>query len=116
MGAGETKTLEFRLGADSFAIDSGLVRRVSRMREVVPCSRTGSPLTGLVKFKGQAVPVYDVETILGSHRCKETGKSKIIVAEGEQGTIAFIVDSVCRERSDFAVVDAGKALAEAHLI
>jgi len=74
------------------------------MREITPCAREGSALSGVVNIKGRTMPVYDLAAILDSHRTKLTPKSRIIVTEGEQGPAAFVVDAVTRVVSDKALV------------
>ncbi len=122
----------FRLGDSSFGVDTAVVRGVMKMREVVPCDRAGSPVSGLVKIRGRAVPVYDVAGLLGSPRSKKTSKSRLIVAEGEYGALAFVVDEVTRSvknplpvsgralvemrEENGKIVDIGERLSQAHLI
>jgi chemotaxis signal transduction protein len=112
---GDAETLQFRLGGRSYQIASALVREVSGMREVVPCSREGQPVSGLVKIKGRAVPLYDVAEILGSKRSKGTRRARIIVADGRRGAVAFVVDAI-EIGIEATAVDAGKALVQADLI
>jgi chemotaxis signal transduction protein len=77
-------------------MDASAVRDVARVWNVLPCSRSGSPVCGLVKVRGRAVPVYDLASLLGCRRSRLTTKSRLIVAEGEYGVLAFVVDSVTR--------------------
>jgi chemotaxis signal transduction protein len=111
------ETVVFQLGDASFGLAIERVRKVMKVTSILPCSRDGSPLCGLLKLKGRTIPVYDLGLILDAHRSKLTPKSRILVTEGENGEAAFVVDAVTHVRADaYAVVDAGPVLAEKHLI
>lgn len=96
MGEGREGKFVFELGGSRFAIEPKAVRAVTKVREVIPCERHGSPVCGLVKVKGRPVPVYDLAKLLGCNRSSQTSKSRLIVAEGDYGTLAFVVDRVSR--------------------
>lgn len=99
MGDGLEGKIVFDLGDSRFGIEPKAVRTVTKVGEVIPCERHGSPVCGLVKVKGRSVPVYDVAGLLGCGRSAQTPKSRLIVAEGEYGTMAFIVDRVSKPQA-----------------
>lgn len=112
----------FKLGGTSFRLDGSLVRGVSKVAGVLPVERSGSPLCGLALVKGRPVPVCDLAALVGAPRSKPTPHSRLVVAEGEHGPVAFIVDSVQKPAAfgsaavDARLADVGDALCSAHLI
>jgi purine-binding chemotaxis protein CheW len=96
VGEGRAGKVVFDLGGSSFEIGPEAVRAITKVKEVIPCDRHGSTVCGLVKVKGRPIPVYDIAKLLGCKRSAQTPKSRLIVAEGDYGTLAFVVDSVAR--------------------
>jgi chemotaxis signal transduction protein len=108
------------------------VREVAKAWKILPCSRGAWPLSGLAKIKGHTVPVFDLASLLGCKRRCQTSKSRLIVAEGEYGALAFVVDSVAKcegqarpalgmalvnmGANDERSIDIGETLSRAHLI
>jgi chemotaxis signal transduction protein len=98
VGEGREDKIVFDLGGTRFEIEPSVVRAVTKVREVTPCERDGSAVCGLVRVKGRSVPVYDIAKLLGCRRAAQTPKSRLIVAEGDFGTLAFIVDKVAKRQ------------------
>ena len=127
----EQESVVFRLGHATYRMDVSEVRRVVRTKPITPCAREGSCLCGLVNVGGRIVPVFDMAELLQTgNRGRETAKSRIIVAEGDYGTAAFVVDSVTNrsserpskravvamEESDAPLVDIDSALSRRNLV
>lgn len=91
--------LTFKLAGETCAVE---IRNVQSVLENGKLSLVpGSPdhIRGLLKLRGEAVPVVDLRRKLGLGEAEETGEAGIIVLafgeEGKKRLLGALVDAVC---------------------
>ncbi|MFA5843815.1 MAG: chemotaxis protein CheW [Coriobacteriia bacterium] len=91
--AGERQFVIFRLSAEHYGLPIEKVRSIIRYEESTPVPRAPAFVEGVINLRGKVIPVVD----LGSRLLGTTGErdsaSRIIVAEGEAGTVGLSVDA-----------------------
>ena len=82
----------FRLGAEEYALAIDRVQSIIRYEEATPVPRAPESVLGVVNMRGHVLPVIDMCRRLGRTPFVPSPTARIIVAEGEGGTVGLAVD------------------------
>lgn len=88
--------VEFRLGADLFALPVTQVREILRLREVTPVPHAPFPIIGVINLRGRVVPLVDLCARLGMTAAPPGQASRIVLVESQRRSIGLLVDAVER--------------------
>jgi chemotaxis-related protein WspB len=73
--------LKFQVGRDSFAVDSGRIVAVTPLAKLRPLPHAPAYLAGLLQYRGRAVPVVDLNRLLGAGPSAARLSTRIILVE-----------------------------------
>jgi purine-binding chemotaxis protein CheW len=90
----EEQLVAFRLAGETYGIPIMLVHEIIRPCEITRIPRSPEYVRGVVNLRGKIVPVIDLRRRLALPIVEETGSTRIIVVEIEQGIVGMIVDGV----------------------
>ncbi|PKQ29882.1 MAG: chemotaxis protein CheW [Actinobacteria bacterium HGW-Actinobacteria-10] len=82
----------FRLGSEEYGLSIDRVRGIIRYEEATPVPRAPESVMGVVNLRGNVLPVIDLCRRLGRSAFEPSPTARIIVAEGEGGTVGLAVD------------------------
>jgi purine-binding chemotaxis protein CheW len=85
----------FRIGDEDYAIDLLRVREIIAPLPVTPVPRAPAFVEGVVRLRGEVVPVLDVRKRLGAEVRPPTRKSRFLVVHVAGRRIGLVVDEVC---------------------
>jgi purine-binding chemotaxis protein CheW len=85
----------FRIGGEDYAIDIMRVREIIPPRPITPVPRAPAFLEGVIRLRGEVVPVLDVRKRLGVPPAPDARRSRFLVANVAGRRIALVVDEVC---------------------
>lgn len=83
----------FRLGTEEYGLAIERVQSIIRYEQATPVPRAPGAVLGVVNLRGQVIPVVDLARRFGQDPLKVTPNSRIVVAEGEAGTVGLAVDA-----------------------
>jgi purine-binding chemotaxis protein CheW len=84
--------LEFRLGAERYAVEARYVMEVLPLRMVTPLPCTPSFIAGLVNVRGRIVTVLDMKKFFGLPESGLTDLHRIIHVEGHGLDLGLLAD------------------------
>ena len=90
----EEQLVAFRLAGETYGIPIMLVHEIIRPCEITRIPRSPEYVRGVVNLRGKIVPVIDLRRRLALPDAVETGSTRIVVVEVEQGIVGMIVDGV----------------------
>lgn len=97
-GEGDARSEEhvviFRLGEEFYALDIQAIQEIVRLQAITPIPGAEPWLTGITNLRGRVVPVVDLRVRCGTPVAEPTSETRIVVANGDHGTVGFIVDAV----------------------
>lgn len=82
----------FRLGAEEYGLSIDRVQSIVRFEEATPVPRAPESVLGVINLRGHVIPVIDLCRRLGRDSFSPSASARIIVAEGEAGTVGLAVD------------------------
>jgi len=85
----------FRIGAEDYAIDIMRVREIIRPLPITPVPRAPAFVEGVVRLRGEVIPVLDVRKRLGVEAKAPTRKSRFLIVNVAGRRIGLVVDEVC---------------------
>jgi purine-binding chemotaxis protein CheW len=85
----------FRIGGEDYAVDIMRVREIIPPRPITPVPRAPSFLEGVIRLRGEVIPVLDVRKRLGVPPAADERRSRFLVANVAGRRIALVVDEVC---------------------
>lgn len=85
----------FRIGGEDYAIDLLRVREIIPPRPITPVPRAPSFLEGVIRLRGEVLPVLDVRKRLGVPPAADARRARFLVANVARRRIALVVDEVC---------------------
>ena len=95
--AKENKILQlvtFRIGNEEFGFDIFKVKEINRMLDITQIPNSQSTVKGVVNLRGSVIPVISLREKLSFSDVEYDNKTRIIVVEYKNKSIAFIVDEV----------------------
>ncbi len=85
----------FRIGGEDYAIDIMRVREIIHPLPITPVPRAPSFVEGVIRLRGEVVPVLDVRKRLGLAATPPTRKMRFLVVNVAGRRIGLVVDEVC---------------------
>lgn len=86
------KVVVFQLDDEQYAIPVEYVVSIEKMSEPTAIPHMPDYMVGVVRIRGELVPVLDTLRILYRRPYAETERTRLIVVSTEELTVAFIVD------------------------
>lgn len=93
------ETLEFRLGAEKFAVETSFVREVYPLKEVTPLPGTPDFILGAMNVRGQVVAVNDLGRWFEFPESARTPQSKVLILHDGEMECGFLADEVMGMRA-----------------
>jgi purine-binding chemotaxis protein CheW len=84
----------FRIGGEDYAIDIMRVREIIHPLPITPVPRAPAFVEGVIRLRGDVIPVIDVRKRLALPATPETRKSRFLVVNVAGRRIALVVDEV----------------------
>jgi purine-binding chemotaxis protein CheW len=84
----------FRVGGEDYAIDIMRVREIIHPLPITPVPRAPAFVEGVVRLRGEVIPVLDVRRRLGLATTPATRRSRFLVVNVAGRRIALVVDEV----------------------
>jgi purine-binding chemotaxis protein CheW len=97
-GAGREARVQlcsFRIGGEDYAVDLMRVREIIPPLPITPVPRAPASVEGVVRLRGEIVPVLDVRKRLGVPAVAPSRKTRFLVVNVARRRIALVVDEVC---------------------
>jgi purine-binding chemotaxis protein CheW len=93
--------LSFRLDAEDYAIEIGEIYEIVRLTPLTEVPRTPKAILGVISLRGEAVPVFDLQRMLGTEReghvsrlPPASGSTRVVILQTEKGLAGILVDAV----------------------
>jgi len=85
----------FRIGGEDYAVDIMRVREIIPPRPITPVPRAPAFVEGVVKLRGEVIPVLDVRKRLGVPPAADPHLSRFLVVNVAGRRLALVVDEAC---------------------
>jgi purine-binding chemotaxis protein CheW len=85
----------FRIGGEDYAIDIMRVREIIHPLPITPVPRAPPSVEGVVRLRGEVIPVLDARKRLGLEARPNGRKSRFLVVNVARRRIGLVVDEVC---------------------
>jgi purine-binding chemotaxis protein CheW len=85
----------FRIGGEDYAIDVMRVREIIHPLPITRVPRAPAFVEGVVRLRGEVIPVLDVRKRLGVEAQPVTRKTRFLVVNVAGRRIGLVVDEVC---------------------
>lgn len=93
----------FKLGKEEYGFDVGVVREIHNMEDIAKVHRSAPHIEGVINLRGKLLTVVNLRTRFGMEPMKkDEGNPKIVVIDGPDALVGFLVDEV----SEVARIDA----------
>ncbi|MCX7365751.1 MAG: chemotaxis protein CheW [Alphaproteobacteria bacterium] len=93
------EVLEFRLGAERYAVETPLVGEVYPLRDLTPLPCTPPFVRGIVNLRGHILPVLDLKRLFDLPEQELTDQHCIIVVRGGALEFGLLADVIVGVRS-----------------
>lgn len=94
-GDARVQLCSFRIGGEDYAVDLMRVREIIPPLPITPVPRAPASVEGVVRLRGEVVPVLDVRKRLGVPAVPPSRKTRFLVVNVARRRIALVVDEVC---------------------
>jgi len=85
----------FRIGDEDYGIDIMRVREIIHPLPITPVPRAPAFIEGVVRLRGEVIPVLDVRKRLGVVVRPQTRRSRFLIVNVAGRRIGLVVDEVC---------------------
>jgi purine-binding chemotaxis protein CheW len=85
----------FRIGGEDYAIDIMRVREIIPPLPITPVPRAPASVEGVVRLRGEVIPVLDVRRRLGVPAAAPSAKTRFLLVNVARRRIGLVVDEVC---------------------
>jgi purine-binding chemotaxis protein CheW len=85
----------FRIGGEDYAVDIMRVREIIHPLPVTPVPRAPAFVEGVVRLRGEVIPVLDVRKRLGLPAVAPGRKTRHLIVNVARRRIGLVVDEVC---------------------
>jgi purine-binding chemotaxis protein CheW len=89
---GMNKFVVFQLEREQYAVPIEYVISIEKMVEPTIIPQMPDYMVGVVRIRGELVPVLDTRKLLYERSFEETDKTRLVVTTAEDISVAFIVD------------------------
>jgi purine-binding chemotaxis protein CheW len=93
--AGRVQLCTFRIGGEDYAVDIMRVREIIQPLTITPVPRAPAYVEGVVRLRGEVIPVVDVRKRFGLPPSAATHKTKFLVVHVAGRRLGLVVDEVC---------------------
>ena len=93
--AGRVQLCTFRIGGEDYAVDIMRVREIIQPLPITPVPRAPAFVEGVVRLRGEVIPVVDVRKRFGLASSPATRKTKFLVVHVAGRRLGLVVDEVC---------------------
>lgn len=93
--AGRVQLCTFRIGGEDYALDIMRVREIIQPLPITPVPRAPAFVEGVVRLRGEVIPVVDVRKRFGLPPSAPTRKTKFLVVHVAGRRLGLVVDEVC---------------------
>jgi purine-binding chemotaxis protein CheW len=94
-GAGRVQLCTFRIGGEDYAVDIMRVREIIQPLPITPVPRAPAFVEGVVRLRGEVIPVIDVRKRFGLPPSAASRRTKFLVVHVAGRRIGLVVDEVC---------------------
>jgi purine-binding chemotaxis protein CheW len=94
-GDARVQLCTFRIGGEDYAIDIMRVREIIHPLPITKVPRAPAFVEGVVRLRGEDIPVLDVRKRLGVEAQPETRKSRFLIVNVARRRLGLVVDEVC---------------------
>jgi purine-binding chemotaxis protein CheW len=84
----------FRIGGEDYAVDVMRVREIIHPLPITPVPRAPAFVEGVVRLRGEVIPVLDVRKRLGVEARPQTRKTRFLLVDIAGRRIGLVVDEV----------------------
>ena len=84
----------FRLAAEAYGLDIGLVREIIRPQAITHVPNTPGFVEGVINLRGTICPVVDLRKRLGVEVSEQTNESRIVIVDSSGEEVGVLVDAV----------------------
>jgi purine-binding chemotaxis protein CheW len=84
----------FRIGGEDYAVDVMRVRQIIHPLPITPVPRAPASVEGVVRLRGEVIPVLDVRRRLGLPPSPPTRRTRFLVVNVARRRIGLVVDEV----------------------
>ena len=85
----------FRIGGEDYAVDIMRIREIIHPLPITPVPRAPASVEGVVRLRGEVIPVLDVRKRLGLPASAATRRTRFLVVNVARRRIGLVVDEVC---------------------
>jgi purine-binding chemotaxis protein CheW len=93
-GAAGVQLCTFRVAGEDFAIDIMRVREIIQPVELTPVPEAPAHVAGVLRFRGEVVPVVDLRRRLGLPAGPPSRRARFVVVKVAGGLLGLMVDEV----------------------
>ena len=86
--------IEFKLGNETYAVETRYVSEVFALREFTPIPGVPSFVLGIASVRGEIISINDLKQLLGLPPGEAPQIRKVIILEDEQMRFGIVVDSL----------------------
>ncbi|SEM75701.1 chemotaxis protein CheW [Palleronia pelagia] len=90
----KSELITFSIGEQDFCMDIMAVREIRGWTGVTMLPHSPPDVMGVMNLRGAVVPIVDLAARLGLERCRDAGRTVIIVANIGEQTVGFLVSAV----------------------
>ncbi|MCX6652261.1 MAG: chemotaxis protein CheW [Methanomassiliicoccales archaeon] len=90
--------IEFRLGSETYAIESAFVRKVYQLKDYTPLPGTPNFVLGIINVRGQIFSVVDLSRFFNIPRRGLGELNKVIIIRNEEMEFGILADTVLGTR------------------
>ena len=89
-----TQLISFSLAGEEYAFKIFDVKSITGYDSLTPPANSNNIIEGMVRFRGEDLPVIDLAKNFGFAGAANPGKKSIVIVEIKQINVGFIIDSV----------------------
>jgi purine-binding chemotaxis protein CheW len=90
----EEQLVVFALGTETYGLRIDVVREIITLQQVTRVPHAPEFVEGVINLRGRVIPVIDLRRRLGLPPGERNRMTRIVVVEGEGGTVGMVVDAV----------------------
>lgn len=94
IAGGVLDVVSFKLGSESYALESRYLRAVFRLSELSPIPGAQAPVFGVTPWRGELLTVLDLRQLLGVPATGLSDLSRVLVVGEARAAFGILVDAV----------------------
>lgn len=93
-GRGTLEVMLFQLQDEVYAVELALLHGIQPVQGLTPIPCTPSHVAGILNVRGEILTVLNLGALLGQPPTLPTDGQKVLLADGAEGSVGFLVDDV----------------------